>query len=271
MWRNFRSVFVKYLIIRNDDIDYFANVIFINQLIKDIYPFKQTFGVIPFTRINGIEYSITENNLLKKLLVDSDYIALHGILHNYSPKKYEFADLTHIDFLKEKLDHIFKEKAIKTNIFIPPHNYILEEYRMMLVEYGFNIFSETKRKICIQEDSQISCLDEEDFLCGVIKENFYYRVPQSIMIKREDFYKTENYFYKLKNLITNYYKCCNIFVLTLHWWDFFNKGAVDYQYYDEFIKFIQDLNCLNIKSCSFNQIINLSDAIYISKNIFDIK
>lgn len=262
---------MKYLILRNDDIDYFSNVRFLKILIEKIKPFKQTFGIIPYTIMGNKEYCICDNLELINLLQESNYNALHGIFHEYPLGCFEFFNVEPKDPIIEKLKVIKENDFFNINTFIPPHNYISDEWVDLLKKYGFQIFSGTKRVFYKNEEQKIFFKTKDKFECGVIKKEKYYSIPQGIMIKRKNYYKIYDYFCKLLKTIDIYYRFVDVLVLTIHWWDFFNKGFVDMEYYKAFIDFMHELNRREISGVSFNEASNFETSANLPSNIFDLE
>lgn len=115
------------------------------------------------------EYCICDNLELINLLQESNYNALHGIFHEYPLGCFEFFNVEPKDPIIEKLKVIKENDFFNINTFIPPHNYISDEWVDLLKKYGFQIFSGTKRVFYKNEEQKIFFKTKDKFECGVIK------------------------------------------------------------------------------------------------------
>lgn len=263
---------MKYLIIRNDDIGYFSNVKFLSWQQEELNCFPQTYGIIPFTVWENRSFIASENyELVEFFNTHRIYKAIHGIRHDDILGKYEFLGLHNKEYIVDGLEAIKNNSFFSTQVFIPPHNYMSDDWNDLLKKYGFKIFSKTKRTILSYYNDKVEFDENSSVPCGVIKKNGYYLIPQSFMIRKKTYYKYEYYFLHLLNLIEEYYKKIDLLVITIHWWDFMEKGVLDKEFFGAFKSFTKTLYKNGVKGVSFESAAKIPTQSFISNDFFYIE
>lgn len=262
---------MKYLIIRNDDVGFFTNMKVLQLLSEELFLFPQTYGIIPYSSFGGKNFFVCENNdLINYIDNNKMYKALHGIIHDCEYKDYEFVNLKNKTNIIRKLNDIKMNPFFDTNVFIPPHNYMTREWYEILKRYEFNIFSGTKREFFVNASGDLKFKKVLRFKCGVIHKKDYIEIPQGIMIKRKKYYSINNYFNKLQYMVHQYYQSIDILVITIHWWDFIEKGTIDYRYLTAFKNFLNSLYEKGVRGISFEDASKIFSKADLPCELFDI-
>lgn len=255
----------RYLIIRNDDIDFNTDLNLLKSIAPIFEPYAQVFGVIPFLEATG-KCTLENKELIRYLESRSLEYAIHGVFHRKYLGRYEFSTYTeqqealYHPYLKQCCEYLPEKKT-----FIPPNNTLDPNWIPILKKFGFHVISSTKRenKSKIMQDIPYAEI-------GVIEKNGVYMIPQSFMIKKREYLQNHLYFKKLIERIENFYQKHHLLVITIHWWEFFGENLEDIVFRDTFVKFLEWFKRNGIESISFQEAVHISANSFIETNFFEL-
>lgn len=224
--------------------------------ISDIY--VQTLAVIPFgCEGNAVVFIWDDSKVMRYLEYENIPYALHGMFHKNIFGKYEF--MYYSKEYEERVNDLLKKiecSQFTTNIFVPPHNYLDFRWEKLLKQFGYNIVSGTKR--------QFDC-DKNSHYCrsGTIQQNGIYYIPQTLMLRKKDFYNCENYFDKIVRILDDNAEVLNDMVVTIHGYEFLE----DEKFFAETRDFFKKLEMLGVENATYQNYC-CNDECKIRKDLF---
>ena len=246
------------LIIRNDDINHTTTIDNIKKMMSLSDNYIQTLSIIPFyNNCNKTSAIWNETNILEYIEQNKIPYALHGIIHENVNGQYEFVHYgeEYKKYIRHMLTKIEKS-SFKSNVFVPPHNYLDFRWESVLKEFGYNIISSTKRQFDSVENSK-------ECRCGTIKRNGLYYIPQTVMIRKKDFDHFDNYFDALEMIIEENESKLRDIVITIHGYEILN----DKKFFGEMKRFLKKMERKGVENANFKDYIDNEEYMF-DKEIF---